>query len=96
MVFSCLLLKRLDCVWKGIGDVVATLLTYLFAISVFNNGDPDAFKGFEVKVALILTVVATVISYILTKLPPEEEQERRMEERRTTLMTTRGNTLISR
>uniref|UniRef100_A0A0G4G824 Uncharacterized protein n=1 Tax=Chromera velia CCMP2878 TaxID=1169474 RepID=A0A0G4G824_9ALVE len=91
VVFSCLLLKKLDCVWKGIGDVVATLLTYLLAISVFNEGDPNALKGLEVKIALILVVVGTVVSYILTKLPGEEEQERRIEERKTTLrlMSTR-------
>ena len=34
---NCLLLKRLDAVWKGIADTVATLFVFIYAVTIFGE-----------------------------------------------------------
>ncbi|CEM01998.1 unnamed protein product [Vitrella brassicaformis CCMP3155] len=75
---NCLLMKRLDCVWKGIADTVATLFVYIYAITIFGEAPG---KGADLKVALILAIIVTVVSYVLTKVDVSQQQQTNGSER---------------
>ncbi|CEM03485.1 unnamed protein product [Vitrella brassicaformis CCMP3155] len=76
---NCLLLKRLDAVWKGIADTVATLFVFIYAVTIFGEKPGPAV---DLKVALILGIIIVVIAYVLTKVnvPKKEESQQQQQQ----------------
>ncbi|CEM22112.1 unnamed protein product [Vitrella brassicaformis CCMP3155] len=69
IIFGCLVMKRLDAIWKSLADAVSTVVTYSFSIMIF--GAPMG-PAFEPKMFLACTLVITVIGYLITKIEPKE------------------------
>jgi len=70
---NCMLMKRLDVIWKGIADTVATLFVYIYGVTIFGRSPG---KGVELKVSLIFAIIFLVLGYVLSKMqgPPKKEE----------------------
>lgn len=70
---TCLLLKVLDVIWKGISDVMGVFCTYILAISIFNEWNQNHNDIlFDIRMEIIISICILTVSYIFSKAKPTD------------------------